>query len=169
MIQKCLECTSFSGNVLGLYLTHVVHMNYYHYTHLTASFPGQLAKPVQQRKNQPGFKWGKKWWNFGMQWHQLDDMQTVCTSLQTDNHTTTSSLNFYKPDALRDAQPAVSKHSWHVRMMFTWTTTVLHPLYSTTRINQHPQLRSWILLGQCFTYCMLLLMVVNTFSLWGRS
>jgi len=31
-----------------------------------------------------------------MQWHQLDHdhMQTVCTSLQTDNHTNTSSLNF---------------------------------------------------------------------------
>ena len=23
---------------------------------------------------------------FGMQWHQLDHMQTICTSLQTDNH-----------------------------------------------------------------------------------
>ena len=31
---------------------------------------------------------------FGMQWHQLDDMQTSCTLLQTDNHTNTSSLNF---------------------------------------------------------------------------
>jgi len=27
----------------------------------------------------------------GMQWHQLDHMQTICTSLQTDNHTNTSS------------------------------------------------------------------------------
>jgi len=25
-----------------------------------------------------------------MQWHQLDHMQTICTSLQTDNHTNTS-------------------------------------------------------------------------------
>jgi len=31
---------------------------------------------------------------FGMQWNQLDHMQTICTSLQTDNHTNTSSLNF---------------------------------------------------------------------------
>jgi len=43
-------------------------------------------------------------------WHQLDRMQTICTSLQTDNHTNTSSLNFYRPDALPDAQPTVSKH-----------------------------------------------------------
>jgi len=27
---------------------------------------------------------------FGMQWHQLDHMQTICTWLQTDNHTNTS-------------------------------------------------------------------------------
>jgi len=46
----------------------------------------------------------------GMQWHQLDHVQTICTSLQTDNHTNTPSLNFYRPDALSDAQPTVSKH-----------------------------------------------------------
>jgi len=30
----------------------------------------------------------------GRQWRQLDHMQTICTSLQTDNHTNTSSVNF---------------------------------------------------------------------------
>jgi len=25
----------------------------------------------------------------GWQWHQLDNMQTICTSLRTDNHTNT--------------------------------------------------------------------------------
>jgi len=29
-----------------------------------------------------------------MWWHQLDHMQTICTSLQTDNHTNTPSLSF---------------------------------------------------------------------------
>jgi len=43
----------------------------------------------------------------GCQWHQLG-MQTICTSLQRDNHTNTPSLNFYRPDALPDAQPTVS-------------------------------------------------------------
>jgi len=28
----------------------------------------------------------------------------------TDNHTNTSSVNVYRPDALPDAQPTVSKH-----------------------------------------------------------
>ena len=44
------------------------------------------------------------------QWHQLEHMQ-VCTSLQTDNHASTSPLSFfYRPDALPAAQPTASKH-----------------------------------------------------------
>jgi len=35
-----------------------------------------------------------------MQWHQLDCMQTICTSLQTENHINTLLLNFYRPDAV---------------------------------------------------------------------
>jgi len=35
--------------------------------------------------------------------------KTICTSLQTDNHTNTSSLSFYRSDALPDAQPTASK------------------------------------------------------------
>jgi len=30
----------------------------------------------------------------GWQQHQLDHMQIICTSLQTDNHTSTSLFNF---------------------------------------------------------------------------
>jgi len=37
------------------------------------------------------------------QWHQLDHKQTICTLRQADNHTSTSSLNFYRPDGLPDA------------------------------------------------------------------
>ena len=33
-----------------------------------------------------------------------DHMQTICTLLQTDNHTDISLLNFYRPDALCGAQ-----------------------------------------------------------------
>ena len=47
----------------------------------------------------------------GWQWHQLNHMQIICTSLQTDNHGSTSSLHiFYRPDALPAAQPTASKH-----------------------------------------------------------
>jgi len=41
------------------------------------------------------------------QWHQLDHMQIICNSLQTDNHASTSLPDFYTPDALPDAQPTV--------------------------------------------------------------
>jgi len=46
----------------------------------------------------------------GWHWHQLDHMQIICTLLQTDNHSSTSLLIFYRLDALLDAQPTVSKH-----------------------------------------------------------
>ena len=43
-----------------------------------------------------------------MQWYQLDHKQTICTLLQTDNHTSTPSLDFYRQVALPDAQPCQS-------------------------------------------------------------
>jgi len=46
----------------------------------------------------------------GWQWHQLDHMQIICTSLLTGNHASISSLKFfYRLDAVPDAQPTVSK------------------------------------------------------------
>ena len=41
------------------------------------------------------------------QWHQLGQ---VCISLQTDNHTSTPLLSFYRPDAIPAAQSTVSEH-----------------------------------------------------------
>jgi len=41
------------------------------------------------------------------QWHQLGHMQ-VCTSLQTDNHASTSLLKFFT--GIPAAQPTASKH-----------------------------------------------------------
>ena len=46
----------------------------------------------------------------GWHWHQLDHMQIICTSLQTDNYGSTLLLSFYRPDALPAAQPTASKH-----------------------------------------------------------
>ena len=44
------------------------------------------------------------------QWHQLGHMQ-VCISLQTDNHASTPTAQFfYRPDALPATQPTASKH-----------------------------------------------------------
>jgi len=43
-------------------------------------------------------------------WYQLDHFQIICILLQTDNHASISSLNFYRQHAVPDAQPTVSKH-----------------------------------------------------------
>ena len=37
-------------------------------------------------------------------------MQIICTSLQTENHASTTPLSFYRPDVLPATQPTVSKH-----------------------------------------------------------
>ena len=54
--------------------------------------------------------------------------ETLCTSLQTDNHANTSSLNFYRPDALADTQPTVSKHWRHLKALKTqkYCMTIQH-------------------------------------------
>ena len=93
------------GNLLA-----VLSLNYcycYYYTRLTASF--QIR--IWMRQEMLGV--------LGWQWYQLDHMQTICTSLHTDNHNNTSSLNFYRPDALSDAQPTVSKH-WRQYILKIW-------------------------------------------------
>ena len=74
-----------------------------------------------------------QWWQ-GWQWHQLNHMQIICTSLQTDNHASTSLLHiFYRPDALPATQPTASKHwrqVWRKKLrgngwpIFAWKTAV---------------------------------------------
>jgi len=60
----------------------------------------------------------------GWQWHQLDHIQSICTSLQTDNHASTSSLIFYRPDALPGAQPTASSGTSAGRMKGNWLAQV---------------------------------------------
>jgi len=59
---------------------------------------------------------GKPFWilvkqeMMGWQWHEVDHMLIIFTSLQTDNHASTSPVSFYRPDALPATQPTASKH-----------------------------------------------------------
>jgi len=46
----------------------------------------------------------------GWQWLQLDHIQIISTSIQTDNHASTSPLSFYRPDDLPAAQLTAPKH-----------------------------------------------------------
>ena len=69
----------------------------------------------------------------GWKWHQLDHMQTICTSLQTDNHTNTSSVNFYRLDALPDVQLTVS----YIVSKWDWATDIhLSRLYTQAASTQ---------------------------------
>jgi len=52
-------------------------------------------------------------------WHQLGYMQ-VCTSLQTDNHASSTHHSvFYRPDALPAAQPTASKQGTDIAVKTT--------------------------------------------------
>ena len=85
-------------------------VDYYYYTRLTASFPGQPGQAGTRKVKPVWIKMSQEMLGFGMQCLQLDHVQTICTWLQTDNHANTSSLDFCRPDALSDSQPTVSKH-----------------------------------------------------------
>jgi len=39
----------------------------------------------------------------------MDHKQVICTLLQTENHVSTSSFNFYRPDTLPATQPTTSQ------------------------------------------------------------
>jgi len=51
-------------------------------------------------------------------------MQTICISLQTDNHTNTSSLNFYRLDALPGMQQTVTSTEGNLNLNLITTTII---------------------------------------------
>jgi len=81
---------------------------YYYFNRLTALWILSGITWVSRHQK------GKPFWilpkqeMMGWQWHQLDHMQIICTTLQRDNLASTPSL--YGLDALPDARPTVSKH-----------------------------------------------------------
>jgi len=79
------------------------------YTHL---FDSHFSRTTWVSQHQKDKQFGilMKQEMMGWQWHQLDNMQIICTSLWTDNHDTTSPFSFYRPDALPATQPTASKH-----------------------------------------------------------
>ena len=57
-----------------------------------------MGRPVQKDNHSEFCKAEMGW-----QWHQQDHMQVICSSFQTDNHASNSSLKFfYDPDALNE-------------------------------------------------------------------
>ena len=49
----------------------------------------------------------------GWQWHQVDHMQTICTSLQTDNHTNTSCSSWCPTNSVKPLKTKISQ-SWFI-------------------------------------------------------
>jgi len=52
-----------------------------------------------------------------MQWHQLDHMQTISTSLQTDNHTDSSSLNQQRQSTEGKMKPVYQPKNLKTRLV----------------------------------------------------
>jgi len=48
----------------------------------------------------------------GWQWHQLECMQIICTSLQTGNHASTSPLNFLQTRCSSNTQETQTQKRW---------------------------------------------------------
>ena len=72
----------------------------------------------------------------GWQWQQVNHMQIMCTSFQTDNHASTSPLSFYRPYALLATQPTASKQ-WKqckARKAFQVTCQSLFASQAATRV-----------------------------------
>jgi len=54
----------------------------------------------------------------GWQWHHLDHMQVICISLQTDNHSSTSSLSSVKAETSSWRLTNNVRHWWQILKMY---------------------------------------------------
>jgi len=104
---------------------------YYYYTCLMASSRAAWISWCQIGKTRLDFNEARDDGILGWQWHQLDHMQTICTSLQTDNHHSifTGRMLFLTPNKLklldRDSS-SQSNLSHHYRNSHAiWDHTVL--------------------------------------------
>ena len=94
---------------------------------------------------------GKPFWilleqeTMGLQWHQLDHMEIICTSCQTDNHASTSPLSFYRTDALPAAQPTASKQWRQVQLYTKQSRKDLFQTYNSKQSSEqktfHPDIQ----------------------------
>jgi len=80
------------------------------------------------------------WW----QWHQLDHMQIICTSLQTDNHVSTSPLSFLQARC-SSSQPTNSVKALKAKIPGNHTTTVLRPFFRDHPGELLPEENFWTL------------------------
>jgi len=77
----------------------------------------------------------------GRQWHQLDHMQISCTSLQTDNHASTSQLSFLQtgcPSSRFRLYSWLNKRPYNFHLNPTANCSFMHlPEYKHLRLQQN--------------------------------
>jgi len=71
----------------------------------------QFSETIRVSQQQKGKLFHILVWreNIGWQWHQLDLMEIICTSLQIDNRASISSFHFFAGRMLFLTQPRESK------------------------------------------------------------
>jgi len=78
----------------------------------------------------------------GWQWHQLDHMQIICTSFQTDNHASTSPLvtwnwndNIVKAFYMRQVPVCTVQHGGKFYTQY-WTCYIAAKFHKISIINE---------------------------------
>ena len=94
-----------SQTLVNWYTTALNNLIWNYYTHLMPFFQDILGKSAQKEPFWILMKQEMMQW----QWHQVDHMQTICTSLQTDNDASTSSLKFFTGQTLFLMPPIVER------------------------------------------------------------
>jgi len=93
----------------------ILQTNYYNKHHTEQQQQHSFNSPLSRTTGVSRYHTGKTNLDFietgdsDWQWHQLVHMQ-ICTSPQTDNHSSTTPQVFYRPDTLPATQPTASKH-----------------------------------------------------------
>ena len=100
-MQVIDECSSFFDFILP------TDYYYYYYNHFTTLCPHHPGESVPEGQTVLDFvEADMMWW----QWHQLNHMQAICTSLQKITTPVPYQSDFYGLDALPNTQPTKSKH-----------------------------------------------------------
>ena len=83
---NCISALSFPISIIYITTLHPLNGLFSRTTRVSQYQKGKSSPDLNEARDDGVYRW---------QWHQLDHMQTICTLLQTDNHTNTSSLNVF--------------------------------------------------------------------------
>jgi len=108
-------------NTAALFLTIIlwifIYLLYLFTTTLLQPFYDPLSGTTQMSRYQKDFAEADM---MGWQWHQLNHMQAICTSLQKITTPAPHQSDFYGPDGLPDTQLTASKHWRHILKSVTY-------------------------------------------------